>query len=67
MISTDYRGLWLEHVYDSVLYARLDKSKLFLGENAINAFMDFQSKESAEPKALSEGIATTLSAMPPTP
>ena len=24
LISTQYSGLWLEHVYDSVFYAKLD-------------------------------------------
>ena len=52
MISTGYPGLWLEHVYDSVLYARLDKSKLFLAENAIEAFMNFQTEDGQLPFVL---------------
>ena len=42
MISTQYPGLWLEHVYDSVLYAKTDKSKLYLAKNAIDIFVDNQ-------------------------
>lgn len=42
MISNQYPGLWLEHIYDSVIYAKMDKSKLYLAQNAINAFVDHQ-------------------------
>lgn len=42
MISAQYPGLWLEHVYDSVIYAKMDKSKLYLARNAIDAFVDNQ-------------------------
>jgi len=41
-ISTQYMGLWLEHVYDAVLYARMDKSKLYLAKNTIDIFVENQ-------------------------
>lgn len=42
MISNQYPGLWLEHIYDSVIYAKMDKSKLYLAKNAIDVFVDHQ-------------------------
>ena len=48
-ISTEYPGLWMEHIYDSVLYAKLDKDKLYLAENAINSFIDFQKEDGQLP------------------
>ena len=29
LISTQYPGLWLEHAYDAVFYAKMDRSKLY--------------------------------------
>ncbi len=51
-ISACYPGLWMEHIYDSVFYAKLDQSKLFLAENAINSFIDFQREDGQLPFAL---------------
>ncbi len=42
LISSQYAGLWLEHVYDAVLYATLDKTKLYLAKNTIEIFTDNQ-------------------------
>ena len=39
LISEQYPGLWLEHVYDSIIYATLDTSKLYLAESAIDLFI----------------------------
>jgi hypothetical protein len=41
-ISETYPGLWLEHVYDSVLLARMDQSKIYLAENALRVFFENQ-------------------------
>ena len=41
-ISEQYAGVWLEHVYDAVLYAKLDKSKLYIARNTIEIFIDNQ-------------------------
>ena len=42
LISSQYAGLWLEHVYDAVLYAKMDKTKLYLAKNTIEIFIDNQ-------------------------
>lgn len=42
LISSQYAGLWLEHVYDAVLYATMDKTKLYLAKNTIEIFTDNQ-------------------------
>ncbi len=42
LISEQYPGLWIEHVYDSVLWAQLESSYLDIAENAINLFVDRQ-------------------------
>lgn len=39
LISAQYPGIWLEHVYDSVFYAGYDRSKLYLAENVTELFM----------------------------
>lgn len=49
LISTRYVGLWLEHVYDSVCYAKLDPTKLYLAENAVHVFLDNQRKDGQLP------------------
>ena len=49
LISDEYHGVWLEHVYDAVFYATLDKEKLYLAENTINAFIDHQSADGQLP------------------
>ena len=35
LISNQYPGVWLEHVYDSVFHAMQDPSKLYLAENTL--------------------------------
>lgn len=42
LISTQYPGLWLEHAYDAVLYAKMDRSKLYLAKNTIEVFIENQ-------------------------
>ena len=39
LISETYPGIWLEHVYDSVFYATLDRSMLYLAENTAELFL----------------------------
>ena len=55
LISAEYPGLWLEHVYDSVIYAELDNSKLYLAENATEVFMDYQKEDGQLPYAVKSG------------
>ena len=49
LISAEYPGLWLEHVYDSILYAKLYPEYLFLAKNAISVFIDHQTEEGQYP------------------
>ncbi len=42
MISDAYPGVWLEHLYDSVMYARLKPEKTEYAKNIINLFIDLQ-------------------------
>ena len=49
LISTQYPGIWLEHVYDSVFYAMRDKSKLYLAENTIDLFISHQREDGQLP------------------
>ncbi len=39
MISNTYKGVWLEHVYDSIMYGNLFDD-FTLAKNTINAFLD---------------------------
>ena len=49
LISEHYPGIWLEHVNDSVVYAIMDKSKLYLAENAIDLFLSNQKEDGQLP------------------
>ena len=52
LISTQYPGLWMEHVYDSVFLAQQDSNYLYLAENAINVFIDNQRENGQLPFAV---------------
>ena len=49
LISTQYPGIWLEHVYDSVFYAMRDRSKLYLAENTVELFISNQREDGQLP------------------
>ncbi len=49
LISEHYPGIWLEHVNDSVVYAMMDRSKLYLAENAIELFLSNQKEDGQLP------------------
>ena len=49
LISLEYPGVWLEHVYDSVFYAMLDKTKLCLAENTVDLFISHQTEDGQLP------------------
>jgi hypothetical protein len=51
-ISNRYQGLWLEHLYDAILYAKMDGSKLYLAENAVYEFIAHQRKSGQLPMAM---------------
>lgn len=49
LISEQYPGIWLEHVYDSVFYAMQDPSKLYLAENTVALFLSHQTEDGQLP------------------
>ncbi|MBQ8039160.1 MAG: hypothetical protein IJ274_04720 [Lachnospiraceae bacterium] len=49
LISEQYPGVWLEHVWDSVLYAQLVPSKTDIAVNTICLFIDRQKKDGQLP------------------
>lgn len=49
LISDTYPGIWLEHVYDSVLYAKLDPSAIGIAKNTVNIFIDNQKEDGQLP------------------
>ena len=55
LISEAYPGIWLEHVYDSVFLAGMDKTKLYLAENTVNLFIDNQKSDGQLPCFLLDG------------
>ena len=55
LISEEYPGLWMEHVYDSVLWATMNPDYIYLAENAVNLFMDNQTEEGQLPFAVWNG------------
>lgn len=55
LISDQYPGLWMEHVYDSVLLASMEPEYVYLAENAVNLFMDRQTEEGQLPFAVMDG------------
>jgi len=55
MISTTYPGVWLEHVYDSVFYAKMVPERIDLAVNTINLFLDLQTAEGQFPYCVRNG------------
>ena len=65
LISDTYPGVWLEHAYDSLFYAKLDGKYLDIAKNTLNLFLDKQ-KENIEAEiaklqaALTAGVEAQL-------
>lgn len=55
LISEQYPGLWMEHVYDSVLLANLEPEYLKVAKNAIYLFIDRQAANGQLPYRVSDG------------
>ena len=55
LISNQYPGLWLEHVYDSLMYAKLNPDKVFAAKNAVNLFIDMQKENGQIPFGVFDG------------
>lgn len=51
LISTAYPGVWLEHVYDSIMYAKLFNDNN-IAVNTINAFIDLQLEDGQYPYSI---------------
>lgn len=49
LISTEYPGIWLEHVYDAVFYGKNFSSQIELAASTINLFMEYQTSEGQYP------------------
>lgn len=49
LISQQYPGIWLEHVYDSILYACMNKKGIDTAKNTINLFIDNQREDGQLP------------------
>lgn len=49
LISETYPGIWLEHVYDSVFYAKMNPKYLYLAENTAELFLSMQKEDGQLP------------------
>lgn len=49
LISETYPGVWLEHAYDSVFFAKLDGSYLEIAKNTLELFLDNQKENGQLP------------------
>ena len=49
LISEEYPGVWMEHIYDSVFYARLDPTKGELPKTTIRSFLALQKENGQLP------------------
>ena len=55
LISEQYPGVWLEHVYDAVFYAMQYPDKLYLAENTVELFISYQTEEGQLPYNVIDG------------
>ncbi len=55
LISEQYPGLWMEHTYDSVFFAKMEPSYVEVAENAINLFVDRQKENGQMPFTVMDG------------
>lgn len=49
LVSDCYPGVWLEHVYDSVFYAKLHPDYVQLAVNTVRLFLDYQTPDGQLP------------------
>lgn len=55
LISTTYPGVWMEHIYDSVMYAWLCDEGKQIARNTIEAFISFQKEDGQLPFGIFDG------------
>ncbi len=61
LISEQYPGVWMEHVYDSVMYAKLYPEKIDIAVNTVKLFIDHQTDKGQLPCYIWDGnIQTTV-------
>lgn len=58
MISTQYPGLWLEHAYDAVIFAKMYPDKLYLAKNTVEIFIENQKPDGQYPFNVCEQYGT---------
>lgn len=49
LISDEYPGVWLEHAYDSVFFAKLEPKYANIAKNVLNLFLDHQKENGQLP------------------
>lgn len=49
LISDNYPGVWLEHLYDSILYSQMYPEKTEIAVNVIKAFLHYQKEDGQMP------------------
>ena len=49
LISTQYPGIWMEHLYDSVIYARMYPERLTVAVNTVRMFLDYKKPDGQLP------------------
>ena len=52
LISEEYPGVWMEHIYDGVFYARLNPARAELAKNTILSFIELQKEDGHLPMAI---------------
>ena len=52
LISETYPGVWMEHIYDGIFYARLDPAKAELAKTTILSFIELQKVDGHLPMAI---------------
>lgn len=49
LISEAYPGIWLEHIYDSIMYATMYPEYIKIAENTVRIFFEYQKKDGQLP------------------
>lgn len=49
LISNTYPGVWLEHVYDSIILAKMNNDYMYVAKNTLNLFLDSQNEKGQLP------------------
>ena len=49
LISTQYPGIWMEHLYDSVIYAKMFPERLDIALNTVRMFLSYQKPDGQLP------------------